>query len=144
MLHLTFSLSDPPTAAEHAVLDLAAQSLENAVDSGWGHGWFRVTDYQWADQDHRAELLPNGQVHYAAATFHETDEDGTPTGVVKRLTPIDMVQAWLRAANDADVLGAHNSGRYLAALQEPGEADFDAEDDDAIVQVAVLGEYRYS
>lgn len=149
-LNTAYAFSFPRTADDNALLDELACIITNGIESGYIDYWALTLDYQWSTSPGELDEYPDtkGRKEDSRAILREHNESDNPLehGPTFHLTPETLLPAVLRIVNGTAGLSVHSDlpGRLLALLRAPGdEHDFDAEDADILIQLAVLGEIVY-
>jgi hypothetical protein len=116
--------------------------ITTAVEGGIGH-WASVQDYHWyypgldgGTAEHEAGV-PNAYVTLSEDEPSDDDNPGPFEITVEKIAP-----HWQKILKDK-LLPEHILSRFRAFDREPEEADLDADDCDAVVQIACFGEYVY-
>lgn len=115
----------------------AADVLSAAIEGGTNY-WAAVSKIE------RAE--PGGEVAYLSVSYHEMNDDCDGYKEAGVTVDLAAVKAAMRkiAFEDVKHVSASTKATVRALIFEGSEeADYDADDADIIVQVAVLGEVVY-
>lgn len=123
---------------------LACDILITAAETPAGD-WFRTARYRWYDPHLEGGTAPPGpdggpNVEWRVVVDNP-EEEGTRA---RDLTPGTIARVMDLLQGDAHVdLPDHLILRFAEMWEAPLEADFDAEDADILVQLAVFGEVVY-
>lgn len=141
-LRTTYDLHPDRTEHDKKILDVLAGIITNGVESGYLRYWAQFEGYGWADDP---EHLPGRKFH-ASVTVREHHESDDPAewGQPHHLKPEDLLDAALLVINNEVTYYGPLGRDLLDMLINPRDNDdFDAEDADALIQIAVLGSVVY-
>lgn len=151
-LHKTWQVA--PEAIRELAVDLITSAVEGAINY-----WAHVSDYHWGGPNGHSDRRPvsEGDTSYATVIVHEDEASVGDAPKEVRVNVATMVET-IRKVVAGDVKPFYNPGysqtcreRLIAVLDRLDEGvsysdadpNFDADDGDSMMQIAVLGEIIY-